>query len=321
MKKILFTIAAMACLSGALTSCDERLDEPKAQAPTDKNFLNTPPTANFTYDLASTPTVTFTVSQPNYQVGTSPTYVVEIALKPDFDGCPTEYLYTGADATEDPAPYYVIPSETTNATIEVLGRDLADGINAIRGYNKLEQVQSPDFVNYEGPLYVRVRSYFPGASAELMDLYTITSNVITLSHVIGFATVRVPGYIYLIGQPGGWTGPEAGNATALENWKLFEADEAIGSQVYYGTFDIAAGQFMFRFYSALEGWDYNSIGAQDEDSPVDVAMKDGVYSGPCYFGPEKGEGKGAWNIPGWEGGQVAITVNLKAKTVEFKKVN
>lgn len=319
MKKILFTIAAMACLSGAMTSCDERLDEPKAQAPTDKNFLNTPPTANFTYDLASTPTVTFTVSQPDYQVGTPPTYVVELGLKPDFKGCDASQLFNSPDAT--PIDYYVLPSETTNATIEVSGRDIADGINAIRGYNKLEQVQSADFVNYEGPLYVRVRSYFPGASAELMDLYTITSNVITLGHVIGFPTVRVPGYIYLIGQPGGWTGPDAGNANALENWKLFENDDAIGSQVYHGTFDIAAGQFQFRFYSALEGWDYNSIGAQDADNPVDIALKDGVYSGPCMFGPGKGEGKGSWQIPGWEGGQVAITVNLKAKTVEFKKVN
>lgn len=319
MKKIFFMMAAMACASISLSSCDERLDEPKAQEPTNPNFLNTPPTANFTYDLANTSTVTLTLSQPDYQVATTPTYQVQIALKPNFDGCPTAWQYNSADAT--PLNFYQLPSSTTSATIEVSSRELSDGINAIRGYNQLSQLEDPSFTSYEGPLYIRVVSSFPTVNPELADLYTITSNVITLKKVIAFKSLRMPGFIYLIGQPSGWNAPEPSKANILENWKLFEADDKIGSQIYSGTFDIAAGQFQFRFYSKLESWDLNSIGAQNEDNPVNIVMTDNVYNGPAVVGAGKGEGKGSWQIPGWEGGRVSMTVNVKAKTVEFKKIN
>ncbi len=326
MKKIFTIIAAVACMGAVFTSCEkDNNEEPKAQQPTDKNFLNTPPTANYTYILDKTESVTITLSQPDYGVGTIPTYAIELSLSPEFNSVPAEWEYTGEEST--PQNFIVLPAESNKTTIEIPSRDVADAINGCRGYNKLDQLDEAGYTNYTGPVYMRVRSYFPGAADDVADLYSITSNVITFAHIVGYKTIRVPGYIYLIGAPvkpddENWVGPDASNAEILENWKLFEADDKIGSQIYSATFDIPADKFQFRFYSALEGWDLNSIGSQDGDSPVDIELNaDGVYSGACVVGKAKGEGKGSWKLPGWEGGRVTITVNTKAKTVEFKKVN
>lgn len=314
-------MAALACVGSVMTSCEDTPDKPIAQEPTNPNFLNTPATANFTYDLNSTETVTLTCSQPDFGgVATPTTYAVQLSLSPTFDGCPAAAQWNNAAST--PQPFIELPSTTNNTTIAIPARDVADAINACRGFNDLKQLTADQgYTDYNGAVYMRLRAFFNDADADQMDRYTIVSNVIKLSSVVAYPTLRQPGFIYLIGKPGGWTGPEAGNAAALEKWKIFEPDDKIGSQIYIGTFDIAAGEFQFRFYSALEGWDFNSIGAQDPDNTVSIAMKNGVYSGPCFFGPNKGEGKGAWMIDNWAGGRVTITVNLKAKTVEFKQVN
>lgn len=315
MKKIFTIIAALACIGSVFTSCEkDNNEEPKAQVPTNKNFLNTPPTANFTYILDQTESVTITLSQPDYGVGTIPTYAIEVSLDPEFDGVPAEWKYTGTEST--PQNYVELPSTSNKTTIEISARDIADAINACRGYNKLEQLDEDGYKNYEGKVYMRVRSYFAGASGDVYDLYAITSNVISFSHMLGYKTLRLPGFIYLVGAPEGWAGPTAANADHYEDWKLFEADDKIGSQIYSGTFDIAAGQFQFRFYTALSGWDDDSFGSQADDAPVDIVMNaSGIYSGAGV------SGKGSWQITGWTGGEVTMTVNLKAKTVEFKKVN
>lgn len=315
MKKIFTIIAALACIGSVFTSCEkDNNEEPKAQVPTNKNFLNTPPTANFTYILDQTESVTITLSQPDYGVGTIPTYAIEVSLDPEFDGVPAEWKYTGTEAT--PQNYVELPSTSNKTMIEVSSRDIADAINACRGYNKLEQLDEDSYKNYEGKVYMRVRSFFAGAGEDIYDLYAITSNVITFTHMVGYKTLRLPGFIYLVGAPEGWVGPTAANADHYEDWKLFEADDKIGSQIYSGTFDIAAGQFQLRFYTALTGWDDDSFGSQAEDATVDIEMNaNGIYSGAGV------SGKGSWQIPGWTGGEVTMTVNLKAKTVEFKKVN
>lgn len=325
MKKIFLMMAALACAGTALTGCDDNTD-PKAQVPTeaDKEFLNTPPTANFAYILNpgsadATETVTLTCSQPNYGVATIPTYAVQLSLDPDFAGTPTEWQYTGADAT--PLNFVELPNPGSSTTINIPARDVADAINACRGYNDLAQLSGAGYSDFAGKVYFRIRAYFANATADIADRYTIISNVVALNNVTAYATLRQPGYIYLVGAPEGWAGPTVGNAEHYNDWKLYEADDQIDSKIYSATFDIPAGKFQFRFYTALNDWDFNSVGSQDGDSPVDIAMKNGIYTGACVVGAGKGEGKGSWQIPDWAGGEVTITVNLKAKTVEFKKID
>lgn len=111
--------------------------------------------------------------------------------------------------------------------------------------------------------------------------------------------------IYLIGQPEGWViSPDE-----PEKWALMKED---GTNRFTGTFYMAPGEAMFRFYKFLGDWESNSIGFQYDDYPVDIVMDEGRYYGSFVDG-----GKGAWNIPEWQGGEIECTVDFDNKTVQF----
>ena len=74
---------------------------------------------------------------------------------------------------------------------------------------------------------------------------------------------------------------------------------------------IPDGQFEFRFYKALTGWDEDSYGAQKDDNTVDIGFEDDEYAGPIV------KGKGKYHVPGWTAAWVKMTVNLKSMSVTF----
>jgi hypothetical protein len=115
-------------------------------------------------------------------------------------------------------------------------------------------------------------------------------------------------FIYLVGAPEGWAGPDVANADHYEPWKLYDLAD---NGVYTGTFEIPAGSFMFRFYTALTGWDSDSFGSQEVDNPIDITLTDGVYTGVAM------KGKGSWNLPDWAGGKVAMEVDVNNGKVTF----
>ena len=121
----------------------------------------------------------------------------------------------------------------------------------------------------------------------------------------GYFALRLPGYIYLVGAPEGWSGPSEDNKAHYEEWKLLESDNAIGSKVYYGEFDVPAGKFQFRFYTALTGWDKDSYGIQDKDEPKEITMTKDIYDGKIV------KGKGSYQISDWPGGKVKMTVKFE----------
>lgn len=305
MKKILFMFAMLLSVV-AFTGCSDD-EDPKAKQPTNKDFLNVPPLSQQTYDLKTAGTVQLTCSQPDYGVGTNPTYAVQVSLSEDFSTVPT-----GPEVYDPQAAvaYCELPYTTTNTTLEVPGKDIANGISTIFGYSDISQYEGR--TAYSGPIYLRVRSYFPKLNGELAEYYSIESNPVKLANVISFPSVRQPAWIYLVGAPEGWAGPTLANADHYEPWKLYEADDAIGSDVYYGTFFIPDGQFQLRFYSELDSWDKNSYGSQKDDNPVNITFEDGAYDGPIV------EGKGSFNVPDWKANWVKFTVNLKAKSVSFE---
>lgn len=283
-------LALMALVLGfTFTSCKEDT-QPRLSKPT--NFvLNTPPMADQLYILTANSSINLTVSQPNYGVATTPNYQVEIAKSAD-----------GFDKGE----FRTLESMTTMAKITVSGEEFCLALCDLWGYNDPET-----FDDSPRPVYVRVHAWVP--NAEYSSIY---SNVIELKQVKPYFAVKLPDTIQLVGQPEGWT--------AAENtaWLLYETEP--GSLVYKGTFAIPEGQFQFRFYDqfdAAEPWDWYSIGAQDEDNPVDITLTDGTYSGPCFYDPAtKGAGKGSWQVPNFPGGTVEMTVNLNSKVVSFTLV-
>lgn len=323
MKKIFLFCAALLSMT-AFSACQDDTD-PKADRPTDNKFLNVPALANQTFVLEDVGAVEFTCSQPGYGVATTPTYTMQLSLTPDFKWSSDNdrYVYDPEKKKDFIDLGEFASFNTTNTTITVPAKIFAQGINDMLGYDKMEQFDGSRPL-YAGKVYARVRSYFPYVNGDRAEYYTVLSNIVTLEDVRTYETVRLPGFIYVVGRfactdvkDDGWLGPEESNAAAYENYKLFEADDAIGSDIYSGTFMIPDDQFQFRFYTALTGWDDDSWGAQKDDNPVDIA-----FDGDKYAGAIGGPGyKGSYQVPGWKANWVKMTVNLKSKEVTFEIVD
>lgn len=300
MKKFIL-MAAAAITAASFTSCKEDT-QPRLDKPTEF-VLNRPAMADQLYVMTPESSITFTVSQPDYGVGCTPNYEVEIA-KTEEDFAKGTY-----DASKpEKGGYAVVEGITTDARITLPSEMFCMAFCNIYGYTT-EQNFSAD----PKPVYVRVRAWVPNA-----EYSEIHSNIIKLDAVQPYFAVKLPDLIWLIGKPEGWTAPAPGYPEAGP-WTLAETEP--GSLVYTGTFEIPAGEFAFRFYDkfdADEPWEWYSIGAQNEDATVQISMTNGVYEGDCtYDFSTKGTGKGGWEIPGFEGGTVDMTVNLNTKTVRF----
>lgn len=284
MNKIAMFFAATAAVL-SMSSCKQNT-EPRYHEAT-VFTLNTPALAQQYYQLTPEGTIDLTWSQPNWGFSAAAQYDVQISLMPDFT--PAE---EGLDA------YYTLPNNNTPISIcsaSILASDVAMGICKLRGIAD-EDSYTPEPAR---PVYVRVVGRVPQVAES-----DIVSNTICLSKVEGYCAIQSPGKIYLVGAPEGWKGPDAAAADHYASWALKEKDDEIGSQVYYGTFDIPAGNAMFRFYTALTGWDADSWGSQEADSPLDFDFTNGEFVGAIV------KGKGAFNFHNWPGGKMDICVDM-----------
>lgn len=291
MKKLSILFACLVAVLG-FSSCQEDTD-PQYKNPT-QFVLNTPALVNQLYELSADGTIDLSWSQPDYGYAATAAYKVQVSL----DGVDSTYIECG--------------TEYKTCYAQVKASEVAEAICKLRG------IESEDDYTDEPArkLYVRVHAYISGIEGS-----DIVSNAIVLNQVKEYCAIQSPGYIYLIGNVGGWTGPDGANADALAKWRLFESATAIGSKIYSGVFDMPPSSTMlddkgniqgllFRFYTELTGWDGGaSVGMQAEDNPVAIQLVDGVYNGTLVA-----PGKGSIQILDWEGGSMKITVNLSSKT-------
>ena len=299
MKKI-YALTGVLLLRGmAMTGCKDDT-EPRAQIPTEF-ILNTPPMVNYTYDLAGdrSSTVDISVSQANYGMALTPVYTVQLSLSGEFNAPFVIDEETGVASGD----YYTLYGAFTNVHIQIPAEMFSIGTTALQGYTDKEEEAS--YVEKDMPVYVRVISTV-GSWAN----GTIASNPILLPSVRPFFALRQPGQIYLIGEPQGWD-------ISNPSWALSEADNGIGSNIYYGRFNADAGTFgPFRFYTELGDWEANSVGSQADDNPIqydfDTDFENGVFEGKAV------NGKGSWTINNWPGGDIRMTVNLKTMEVVFE---
>ncbi|MDE6006316.1 MAG: hypothetical protein K2G67_02050 [Muribaculaceae bacterium] len=110
--------------------------------------------------------------------------------------------------------------------------------------------------------------------------------------------------LYLVGNVSSWNSPSQSNADFYQNYKLQSDGDFLGSPILKGSFDVSSlgDAPMFRFYSALEGWEQNSYGSQYQDMPVDFSLS------AMQTGQKLTEGKGSFNITDWTGNILYITV-------------
>ena len=287
MKKLNYILFSLLALL-FVTSCEEPQEEnPVLQSPTEF-VLNVPVMHTQYIELSPETTLKLTCSQPDYGYAAAADYYAQVSLTESF----TDFVEINEE------PYHDC------GNIQLNGEEVALAMCTLRGVTTEE-----DYVDEPaGEIFVRLRACLPTTP----DNTTILSNVVSFTSVKGYFALKLPGYIYLVGAPEGWAGPSESAAAHYEDWKLYESSTAIGSKIYSGVFDIPAGSAMFRFYTALTGWDGgDSYGAQEPDEALEFELEDGVYSGEIV------KGKGSFSFPNWEGGSMKITVDMSGKTFKL----
>lgn len=119
--------------------------------------------------------------------------------------------------------------------------------------------------------------------------------------VVKFEGEKTSNEIYLIGSPQGWD---------ISDGSMSLKKTVNGG--YYGSYNIAAGDVLFRFYTALGNWESNSLGSQYDDMPIDNGTIDGETSYRLYVG-----GKGSFEFSSWSGGMMYMYVEPSASKVTF----
>lgn len=266
----------MAAVALGFSSCEQDRD-PVLQKPT-TFVLNSPEMADQYINLTPGEVLELSCTQPDYGYSAVAQYSAEMSLTEDF---------ADSRALES--------KNATQARLQLDQAAIAVALCELNGFDSEDNYQDL------GPQKVYFR-----AVCELSGVADtrIVSNVVAYNHIKGYFAIPTPGFIYLVGAPEGWAGPTESNADHYAGWRLYEPSSAIGSKVYSGVFDIPAGSAMFRFYTALTGWDADSYGSQADDNPIDYEIVDGSFSGTIV------KGKGAFNFPDWAGGEMTITVDM-----------
>lgn len=276
----------MAAVALGFASCSEDRDPVFHPAPEGSFKVYEPEMADLYITLEPGKVIELTCNgQPDYGFSAICDYSAEVSLTPDF-----------AES------YTIEPLNPAQSKIQLDQRMVATAITTLQGYT--DEEQEPDYVNPGFiPVYFRAICSFAGIPESRM-----VSNVVTFNKIKSYFSIRKPGYIYLVGAPEGWAGPNPGSEAHYADWCLFEDADKIDSKIYKGTFDIAAGQALFRFYTKLDGWNGSSWGSQVNDSPVDYELVGGSFAGKLVAG------KGSLNFPGWTGGKMNITVDMSDMT-------
>ena len=274
----------MLCALVGMASCSQDRD-PVYKAPT-TFVLNVPAMQDQLIELTDGNTLELVCSQPDYGFAAAAVYSAQMSLSESFE-----------------SSYDLTPLNESLAKMQIPQSDIATGYCELLGVTSEEEYQDLYPNGFPaGKIYFRAVCQIPG-----VENSRIESNVVAYNYVKPYFNVAVPGYIYLVGAPEGWKGPDEANADHYADWRLFEASDAIGSHIYSGVFDIPAGDSaMFRFYTALTGWDADSYGVQVPDEAVQFpdAFADGTFTHDLV------KGKGSFWFPNWEGGKMTIVVDM-----------
>ncbi len=225
---------AMTAVALGFSACSDD-DTPKYHEPDADTVLvlNTPPFAQQLYMLTPGSTMTFDVKeQPDYGFAASVNYGLEMSL--DKENI-----------------YQLTPSALTSPSMVIKQDDMATGLCVLNNIESEEDWNANTAAQGVQTVYVRATAQLPTVESSL-----VKSDWVELKQVQGYFAIPQPGAIYLIGSPSGWEEPTESNADKLADRRLFET--TIGNQIYSGVFDLPAAP-MFRFYTALNGWDDASV--------------------------------------------------------------
>ncbi len=246
----LYTVLAAAFAIAGFSSCSENT-EPQYHVPDASSFkIYDSPFMNEYYLLSDEGTFDVTLSgQPDYGFSAVTQYRLQVSKSESFETYET-----------------LVPIGTgTLSQMTFKQSELAMALCHLNGVTDPSQ-----YVDLgEEVVYFRGQAFIAGVEGSEV----VTSNVTRLNRVQGYLKLPIPGVIYVIGNYASeWIEPSAANEAALQPYTLAEKDDEIDSKKYYGTIEFTEPTCIFRFYTALEGWDANSMGCAggtDSDNPVE----------------------------------------------------
>jgi hypothetical protein len=286
-------------------SCDDDRDNNPVldTAPTEFK-LNTPALANQNIETDDNSTLALSWSQPNYGFPTVPTYKVQVG-EVGSDG------KVNWQVDENGNPVFLKTTYKNTVSANISAKEVARALCKIDGVTTEDQYVDKGYQK----VAFRVYAGIDDANAKEVANSGIFSNVVYYNHLKSYFSVATKSWIYLIGQPSGWSAPSTDNEAALEAWKIYETEPESG--IFVGTFHINAGQFSLRFYKTLAGWGDNgtdngiAANSNDGDNKT-IVLKSNVYTGE-FVG-----GKGNWIINDFPGGDVQFTIDTNSNTVTFE---
>lgn len=242
-----YALAAIATAAFAFASCSDVTD-PAFKAPDAADFtIFTPPLQNEYFELSPNGTFEIVLSgQPDYGFSAITQYRLDVSMTADFKD-------DNPDTPVDECNYRTLtPTGTgTLSRMTLKMEDLAIAMNELNGVTAESNYVDRGIEK----VYLRGRAYISGVEESLV----VTNNCVSLNSVQCYYTLRLPNYIYCIGNyPGGWSdggSPDAANADKLAPFRIMEKDNEIGSNMFYGNVDFQTEAPMFRFYTGLNGWD------------------------------------------------------------------
>lgn len=310
MKKISLYAASLVAMGLGFTACDQLHNDLRLEPPTSYT-LDTPANADqlliFGTTGSNVDNQLKVVTYNPYNITTEVDFQVQVArseadfqtwdqLVKDQSDPDGNYDFTDSEGL----PYVVTLNQIfTSPSFTLPGALFCGGVNQVYGLEGDDAEEAVVSVAY------RVHAWVPN-----VDYSSIFSNVVVLNKVQTYNPGKEPKKIYMIGKPQGWD---------INSGDVFLSETEAGSNIFKGSFNIAAGEFIFRFYSELGNWDENSIGSQAEDNPIDIEFTDDVYFGDVvvYNEAEGILGKGSWQYPDWEGGSVEVELNLNDNTISI----
>lgn len=295
MKKISLFLASVFALL-CFASCEDDKEPVYTPASSDSFELLQPAFQDQYYELTENGTFEIDCkSMPDFAGGhpVGPViYGAQVSLSPNFVDAVID-----EEGNETPATYKTISASNSASKIIFKDSSLAEAICLLKGLTKDD----------DGYVFTATDTVYFRATCRVDGIDgsdVVSKNTVSLNQVMPYFAIPSPGYIFLVGQPEGWAGPTEANAAHYADWKMFEKDDAIGSKVYYGTFQVNQGDAMFRFYTALTGWDNDSYGSQSDDNPIEYDLTDNTYSGKIV------KGKGSFSFPTWPGGLMLVKVDM-----------
>ncbi len=193
MKKIIKSALLLLCSACMFTACEDDNDSnPVIQSPTTFE-LNTPAYSSSVIDLATSDSLAFTWSQPDY--GGWPAaaeYQIQVSLTNTFTQA---YNDAATDATaNDSADYVTLDSYFRSTTGNIQASALATALQKLGGWAEGATIPTTT-------VYVRATAYVPGSTSASTSP-TIYSNVVTIKTIPYFVqlTDADPEIWYLIGS-------------------------------------------------------------------------------------------------------------------------